>query len=328
MKRSHTPGLLFLAILFSVVGLIAPRSALAADVDCTATMSGMDFGNVDINNGTSATATLSYTCQNNTNQRRYVRVCFSIGDGAQGGGNFSPRRMLDGANDPLNFQLYQDPGHTIVWGSIYNSFPAAFVDLSLGKHGSSSNNPLTMYGVVLSGQPGAIPGNYQDQFSGYHTEIEVAETQNKNNRPQSCGSGNGQNFPFTVRANVAKLCTITATDMDFGTPAGFLSANIDTTSALQVRCTNTTAWKIGLDNGQHASGNIRRMQGPGGYFVNYELYQDSARTVRWGNTPGSDTENGSGSGAMQPLTVYGRVPPQSTPVAGSYNDTVTVTVTY
>jgi spore coat protein U-like protein len=327
MKRMHTPGLLFLAILFSVVGLIAPRSALADNVDCTATMSAVDFGSVDINNGSSASATLSYSCHNNTNQKRYVRVCFSIGDGVQGGGNFSPRRMLDGANDPLNFQLFQDSSRTTVWGSVYNTATPtpAVVDFRIGKHGNQTGS-IPMYGFVLSGQPSAIPGNYQDQFSGYHTEIEVAEDQD--NQPQSCGSGNGQTFPFTARATVAKDCSITATDMDFGAPAGFLSANIDTTSALPIRCTNTTAWKIGLDNGQHASGNIRRMQGPGGYFVNYELYQDSARTVRWGNTPDSDTENGSGSGAMQPLTVYGRVPPQSTPVAGSYNDTVTVTVTY
>jgi spore coat protein U-like protein len=31
---------------------------------------------------------------------------------------------------------------------------------------------------------------------------------------------------------------------------------------------------------------------------------------------------------MQNLTVYGRVPSQGTPSAGTYNDTITVTVTY
>jgi outer membrane usher protein len=35
-----------------------------------------------------------------------------------------------------------------------------------------------------------------------------------------------------------------------------------------------------------------------------------------------------GNGASQPFTVYGRVPPQTTPTPGAYSDTVTVTVTY
>ena len=34
------------------------------------------------------------------------------------------------------------------------------------------------------------------------------------------------------------------------------------------------------------------------------------------------------AGAAQPLTVYGRVPPQTTPSAGVYTDTVVVTITY
>jgi spore coat protein U-like protein len=69
------------------------------------------------------------------------------------------------------------------------------------------------------------------------------------------------------------------------------------------------------------------MQGPAG-LVSYELYRNSARTQRWGNTLNSDTVIGSGTGGTQNLTVYGRVPAQTTPSAGTYNDTITVTVTY
>jgi len=61
----------------------------------------------------------------------------------------------------------------------------------------------------------------------------------------------------------------------------------------------------------------------------YGLYKDIDRTQPWGDasTPGS-TVSGTGSGANQTLTVYGRVPPQTTPSAGVYADTVVVTVTY
>jgi len=63
-------------------------------------------------------------------------------------------------------------------------------------------------------------------------------------------------------------------------------------------------------------------------YVQYELYSDSARSQRWGNTLDIDTVNNTGTGSSQSLTVYGRVPaPQSVP-SGDYSDTVTVTITY
>ena len=51
----------------------------------------------------------------------------------------------------------------------------------------------------------------------------------------------------------------------------------------------------------------------GAATVNYTLYSDSGRTTVWGNTIGTDTVAGTGNGAAQTLTVYGRVPPQTTP---------------
>ncbi|MCR6502850.1 spore coat protein U domain-containing protein [Shinella sp. CPCC 101442] len=38
--------------------------------------------------------------------------------------------------------------------------------------------------------------------------------------------------------------------------------------------------------------------------------------------------SGTGSGSQQDITIYGRVPAQNTPLAGTYTDTVVVTVTY
>jgi spore coat protein U-like protein len=38
--------------------------------------------------------------------------------------------------------------------------------------------------------------------------------------------------------------------------------------------------------------------------------------------------SGTGNGAGQTITIFGRVPAQTTPAPGTYTDTVTVTVTY
>ena len=58
------------------------------------------------------------------------------------------------------------------------------------------------------------------------------------------------------------------------------------------------------------------------------LYSNSGRTVVWGNTVGTNTIAGTGNGSVHNLTVYGSVPAQTTPAAGTYTDTITVTVTY
>jgi spore coat protein U-like protein len=61
--------------------------------------------------------------------------------------------------------------------------------------------------------------------------------------------------------------------------------------------------------------------------VPYALYRNSARTQNWGSTIGSDTQAGTGNGAVQPLVVYGQVASTNYP-AGSYSDVVTATVTW
>jgi spore coat protein U-like protein len=60
----------------------------------------------------------------------------------------------------------------------------------------------------------------------------------------------------------------------------------------------------------------------------YSVYRNSGHSQVWGNTTGTDTQSGTGTGSSQSLTVYGRVPSQTTPPPGIYTDTIVVTVTY
>jgi spore coat protein U-like protein len=68
----------------------------------------------------------------------------------------------------------------------------------------------------------------------------------------------------------------------------------------------------------------------GANLLNYNLYTTTARTTVWGNgTAGTGVLAGTGTGIVQAVTVYGRVASGQTSVpAGSYVDTVSVTVTY
>lgn len=142
---------------------------------------------------------------------------------------------------------------------------------------------------------------------------------------------------FTVSVTVVASCTISATPLAFGSQ-GVFAANVDQTSTLTVTCTNTTPYSAGLDNGLNFSGGTRRMKdtGAGTTFVDYSVYTDVARTNAWTTTTlaGSCTGGantcalGTGNGTGQTITVYGRIPPQSTPAPATFNDTLTATVTY
>ena len=134
---------------------------------------------------------------------------------------------------------------------------------------------------------------------------------------------------FTSQITIAAACAInSASSLNFGTQ-GVLAANVDQTSTIQVVCTNTTPFTIGLDAGTGTGATVAaRKLTSGGNTVNYALYSDAAHTAIWGNTVSTDTVAGTGAGSAQSFTVYGRVPPQAAPAPGNYSDTITVTVMY
>jgi len=144
--------------------------------------------------------------------------------------------------------------------------------------------------------------------------------------PINTSSGATSTSTFQVTATVASSCTVTATSLAFG---NYTLAQLDGTSTITATCTNGTTYTIGLDAGTFsgATTSTRRMTGPSAAGLSYSLFSDSGRTTNWGNATGSWV-SGTGTGAAQVLTVYGRIPANQTALIGSYTDTVTVTVTF
>ena len=133
---------------------------------------------------------------------------------------------------------------------------------------------------------------------------------------------------FNVSMTITASCTVSATALTFGS-SGIIAANVDNTSTVTVTCTNSTPYDVGLDAGIGSGATVAaREMTSGGAIINYTMYQDPTRTIVWGNTIGTNTCPGAGNGSAQALTVYGRVPAQSTPAPGAYNDTINVTVTF
>jgi spore coat protein U-like protein len=209
--------------------------------------------------------------------------------GLGAGATETTRYMTGPGGAEIAYGVFQDAAHTVNWGNTAGT-----------EKTGDTFTPVTFYGLITAGQF-PTPGTYTDTLS--------TATQS-----------------FNVSVTVASGCTITATTLAFGNYVGSL---INATSTVSVTCTNTTAYNVGLNQGTHGgSVTTRKMAGPGGALLGYSLYQNSGHSTNWGNTVGTDTETGTGNGALQPLTVYGQLPAGQIVALGNYTDTITATVTY
>ena len=134
---------------------------------------------------------------------------------------------------------------------------------------------------------------------------------------------------FRVTAKVNAVCGVTATDLAFGTYTSNAGTPLQGTTLLKATCTPSTTYYLGLDQGQSPGATInQRKMVSGANNLTYQLYSDSSRSTIWGNTAGTDTVTGVGTGLAQDHTVYGAVPAAQSVPAGDYGDTITVRVYY
>lgn len=134
-----------------------------------------------------------------------------------------------------------------------------------------------------------------------------------------------------VSATVATSCVVSTTPLAFSTVDVTSGAPADGTGSISVTCTNGAVWSAsaGVGNGTGATLASRKMAS-GANLLSYGLYTDSGRSLIWGDGAASTaTIDDTGTGSAQAKTIYGRVPSgQAATLAGSYADTVAVTVTY
>lgn len=135
---------------------------------------------------------------------------------------------------------------------------------------------------------------------------------------------------FDVTATVIDSCDVTAQDLDFGDYDPVSGAALDAATTLSVTCTFGADYDVGLSAGLGAGATYaaRKMTNGGTDTLTYALYRDAGRSQIWGETIGSNTVSGTGTGAAQSIDVYGRAPIAQTAPADDYDDTITVTVTY
>ena len=134
---------------------------------------------------------------------------------------------------------------------------------------------------------------------------------------------------FLVSATVSNACIVVATPLSFliYDPS---AADNDKTSTITVTCTLGTPYNIGLNKGvTGASTTTRQMiDTVSTNVINYSLFSNAGLTTNWGDVIGTDTVAATATLVPAVHTVYGRIPTGQYVTAGSYNDTINVTVTY
>ncbi|AYQ27318.1 MULTISPECIES: spore coat protein U domain-containing protein [unclassified Polaromonas] len=319
----------WLPFVWALMLLAAPSPATAQS--CTlGSAGGIVFGLTSPDRHTDTQTSLPYTCRSNASPT-YFRLCMYLPEGPIAG--VGPRRMSNGKGAQMEYDLYSDAARTQVIGPpppAGNSFPVYSFTALVPGGGVQQQGVAAIYGRVPAVQNLPAGTAYQAQIGGGT----IYWAWSNASYPPTCTSGAGgtgsDTFSQSVSASVSNACRITlATDLNFGNTDS-LKADLNQTAAIRVRCPVGTEWRLGLSNGNNPDGTTRRMRSASGQYVTYELYRDSARTLPWGNTIGTDTASGAGEGESTSIlqTVYGRVPAQRTTAPGLYSDTVTVTLTY
>jgi spore coat protein U-like protein len=302
---------------------ISPSVDRAAAQSCSLSVTNINFGAVDVttNPQVDVTGTATVTC---TNVVVTLGVCVNFGPGSAGATNAASRFLTLASS--LNYGLFSDAGHSTPWGADnWAGGEASPVPISVLPDVSTVVTTRPIYARLHPGTPTATAGSYQSVFGNVDAYIRYGPASGIINCELLSSTATTS---FSISASVAATCRIAASTLDFGN-VGVLASNHDASTNLGPTCTNGTPYSIGLDGGLFGAADpTQRRMTKAAESVIYGLYRDAARSLPFGNTIGTDTLSGVGSGQTQSVLVYGRVAPQTTPIPGTYTDTVVATITY
>jgi spore coat protein U-like protein len=287
---------LTLAVLFLIV--CGARPAVAAS--CFMFASNVVFGTYTGASTVDVSATLSVICSSGT--AYYI----TLGAGLNGG-SVNTRKMIGSNSVLLGYSVFSDAGYTVNWGNTFGTN-------TVSGTGNGGLQSVTMYAQLPSNEYApVVGGNYNDTIQAAIVSPTGQFTTSSSN--------------FSVGATGSSACAISANPLAFGAYSGSL---VNSSSTITATCTGGTPYNVGLNAGTATGATVttRSMTGPAGALLGYKLFTNSSHTTNWGNTVGTNTEAGTGTGLAQSLTAYGQIPAGQSANPGAYSDTIIVTLTY
>ena len=147
---------------------------------------------------------------------------------------------------------------------------------------------------------------------------------------------------MNVSADINASCIMSSTDLDFGdydATSVNVTADLTATATISTTCTSGTNGVISMSGGSHvlfcmSSKCHRQMANQDETsFLRYNIYTNES--LSWGSVWSDNTSATNevvqviGSGVSQNTTVYGEITKnQRNAAAGSYTDTITITLNY
>ncbi|HWT13601.1 MAG TPA: spore coat U domain-containing protein [Allosphingosinicella sp.] len=292
---------LLLAAPALLAGTLGAGPAEASVGGCSVSSAGITFSPYDTVNrpAVDSTGTISVTCTGSGDENLSLNLT------GGNSGSCTSRQLRNGAAS-LGYQIYRDAARV---SNFCDGGSRLDISIDFGSN-STQTRTYTMYGRIAGSQNPSW-GSYSDT---------LAITLKKGGGTLATGSA-------PINGSVSPTCSVSAGTLAFGTYVS--SAARLGTATVTVNCSNGAPYQVSLAAGQNPSGTTRRMAGPGGSYLSYQLYSNSGRTLAWGDgTALGARVNGTGSGGAQSRTVYGRIPAGQSANAGSYSDSVIVTVEY
>lgn len=130
-----------------------------------------------------------------------------------------------------------------------------------------------------------------------------------------------QTSDMNVVLNVSNTCSLTVNDVNFGNVTDFSALPLTVNTTNSIKCTPGANALVTVSNGGNVNGTQRRLKS-GTNFIDYNV-TDSTGTA-W--APAGLNFTGTGNDASLGMRVT--LPVQASKPAGSYNDVVSITVTY
>ncbi|RZT06145.1 Spore coat protein U (SCPU) domain-containing protein [Duganella sp. CF402] len=329
--------LILLGVLLALLGGQARADS------CTLTASDIVFPNVStitasdaFTSSTSWSVTCTWTAFTTALLAPNVAVCLYLGAGSNSSATVTnPRQLANGAVK-VNYNLYSDSSYAAskIWGgwagTTTSTTPILINMVKSGGTGSLTQ-AITIYGklsadaTLAANNVGATDLTVTSDFGSGSALVQYLFTI----LPSAvCTLGPTAAIPFQVRGKVINDCNISVGNIAFP-DTKLLSSTVRSTSNMSIKCSVNTAYRILLSYGGNASGTTRKMKKLSGTeLVSYQL-SNTLDGSTWGDgTSGTVVVTGTGDGNSASLTVFGRVPAQTTPSPGDYKDTITATVQF
>ena len=263
--------------ILALAALLATAAPAAAALTCTASITGIAFGQITVRDGPRdrTTGTVNYSCSGGT-PRAAVSACLSLGAGSGGAaaGN-APRYMRRGDGAALNYDLRSGGQNGPTWNTVTTN-------ATLNANGAA-NFTTTIFAEATSTGAAIKGGSYASSFSGANAAFSFGQG--------NCGTS-GASLSFDVTATIAPSCTLAVSPLSFGSITT-LAGNTDAEATVTANCTSGVSYSIslGLGAGDGVTDPAGRKMTRGSESITYGLYQNAARSTVWGDQTATDFDS-------------------------------------